>query len=287
MSATSTPGLLRLPTEIRWLIYDILFPKAEAFAPTRAYTYTPDPPLSVRLAILLTCRQIYLDCRAIAYGRTTISLPVCAPLPPSAISQRKSSPSRINPHTPCLPGPHTSPAHAPSLLSFATSVALPPRATEDLIWPLESGSSARITGHWSERLPCVTRVFICSGARWMVAPHDVLGAALAFPRARVIAAPAMRQYSLGVPGILGRELFFFRMRELLRNEGLVEAGLEGEIRAQEDRLCLELRAGAAGEGPEFVRRWRHVQVLVETPVGLRSRMARQWEGACALEEKGS
>lgn len=271
---TAEPGLdlLGLPPDIRWLIYNILFPKHSAFI-------LPPPPISTRgiistvlhpgrLAILQTCRQIHLECRAVAFSRTTISLRVRpSAFPPS--SHQPYEPPRSPPPTPRPPSlfepPRPPVADLPDLLALATRVALPVQATDDILWALEAGAglvAARL-GHWTARLPCVTHVFVNAERYSKLKPEDVFGAGLAFPKVQVVAGSVLTkrfhdnterwrlQYEHNM-----RDSFVAGLRELFNKIRLVEESVEAVIRKEEDRLSLEMRTDPTEE-------WRHIHVVLE------------------------
>lgn len=74
--------LLSLPPEIHLVIYNELFPENDdlvpeccaGMRPTSTHNRERPLPPNVRLAFFLTCRLIWLECRALAIRQTTFHL---------------------------------------------------------------------------------------------------------------------------------------------------------------------------------------------------------------------
>lgn len=77
---SSSSFLLNIPVEIRQSIYEHLFPISSSDLAPPSYKCNPiyqnktAPSYALRLSILLTCRQLFHECRDFAYSRTVFTV---------------------------------------------------------------------------------------------------------------------------------------------------------------------------------------------------------------------
>lgn len=277
MAPAAKPSLLNLPPELRYLIYDVLFPTHE----THALAAGPLISRPVHFAVLLTCRKIHLECRPLALGRTVLRLPLRPPSPEFNMmpfwGRNAISPiDNVVPPPFSLPPPPPPPPHLPGLFALTTRILIPAPAAEDVLWPLEADAPPRESEvrpplwrrHWSEALPGVTHVYLCGRKARL---KDVVGVAVAFPKARVVAgliAPPDSSlmgtpWTLAVDGmVLEQHLYFMNgMRRLV--DEFRDSGTPLDVVGREERggFYVELKAKAAeGEGE---REWRRVEVVLD------------------------